>query len=72
MQCLLLIGTIVVPYMLLVKPFGETMVEVKELLCGGNQTFVVHHNSDTQLTYGLITRGGRGASLAKNLSASVT
>ncbi|CAE7194374.1 NLRC3 [Symbiodinium natans] len=67
-QCLLLIGTIVVPYMLLVKPFGETMVEVKELLCGGNQTFVVHHNSDTQLTYGLITRGGRGNS--ENLSIS--
>ncbi|CAE7947090.1 NLRC3, partial [Symbiodinium sp. KB8] len=59
-QCITLILTIIVPYMLLVKPFGETMVEVKELLCGGNQSFVLVHNADTQMTNGLITREGRG------------
>ncbi|CAE7292214.1 NLRC3, partial [Symbiodinium microadriaticum] len=58
-QCITLILTIIVPYMLLVKPFGETMVEVKELLCGGNQSFVLVHNADTQMTNGLITREGR-------------
>ncbi|CAE7262317.1 NLRC3 [Symbiodinium pilosum] len=61
-QALLLILTIIVPYMFLVKPFGQTMVEVKNLMCGGNQSFVIHHNPDTQMTNGLITRDGRGAS----------
>eukprot|EP00439_Symbiodinium_sp_Y106_P026093 s1473_g3.t1 len=68
-QCITLVLTIIVPYMLLVKPFGETMVEVKELLCGGNQTFVIFHNADTQMTNGLVTRTSRGGN-QENLSIS--
>ena len=40
----------------------NSTLQVKNLMCGGNQSFVIHHNPDTQMTNGLITRDGRGAS----------
>ena len=53
-------ATITLPWLLLLQPLGDTMLDVKEQLCGGNQTFVISHNSDSQLTYGLVTARDRG------------
>ena len=38
---LVLVATIIVPYCALLEPLGQTMLEVKSILCDGNQQFVV-------------------------------
>ena len=48
-------AVVLLAYFLLVGPLTDTMLEVKRELCGGNQSFVVTYNRDTQLTYGLVT-----------------
>lgn len=53
---ILLIGTLLGPYLLLLQPLAASMIAVKKELCGGNQTFVVGRNSDTQLNAGLVTK----------------
>jgi len=58
-QCMLLLFTAVLPYFFLLKPFGALMIDVKIELCEGNQTFVIDHNADTQLTYGFRTQYDR-------------
>ena len=54
-------------YFLLLSPLSDTMLEVKNELCAGNQTFVVSYNADTQQTIGLATRHFRNT---QNLSAT--
>ncbi|CAK9040758.1 unnamed protein product [Durusdinium trenchii] len=44
---LVLVATIIVPYCALLEPLGQTMLEVKSILCDGNQQFVVGLNSNT-------------------------
>ncbi|CAL1172819.1 unnamed protein product, partial [Cladocopium goreaui] len=66
-QCLMLFCTMWLPFGLLLRPLSKTMLEVKETLCGGNQAFVIFHNAETQLTYGLMTSQDRGLG---NLSVS--
>ncbi|CAK9005799.1 Vacuolar protein sorting-associated protein 11-like [Durusdinium trenchii] len=56
---MLLAGTLLLPYFGLLQPLGETMLMVKKELCGGNQTFVVGQNSDTQMILGYVTAGER-------------
>ena len=46
-------------YLLLLVPLADAMLATKNELCGGNQTFVVRYNPDTQLSYGLVTRSSR-------------
>lgn len=53
---ILLIGTLLGPYLLLLQPLAASMIAVKKELCGGNQTFVVGRNSDAQLNAGLVTK----------------
>ena len=53
---ILLIGTLLIPYFLLLQPLAESMITAKTELCGGNQSFVVGHNSETQQTLGLVTK----------------
>ena len=42
-------------YYLLLSPLSETMLAVKNELCGGDQAFVVSYNTDTQQTFALNT-----------------
>ncbi|CAK9112678.1 unnamed protein product [Durusdinium trenchii] len=58
----LLVGTITLPYFVLLNPLGEQMVQVKHELCAGNQTFVVGRSTETQMTVGLVTRHPQEAS----------
>ncbi|CAE7375478.1 unnamed protein product [Symbiodinium sp. CCMP2592] len=46
---------VLLSYYLLLGPLGDTMLAVKNELCGGDQAFVVAYNSDTQQTFGLKT-----------------
>ncbi|CAJ1387821.1 unnamed protein product [Effrenium voratum] len=55
---ILLIGTLLLPYFLLLQPLAESMIAVKTELCGGNQTFVVGLNSETQQAIALVTKTG--------------
>ncbi|CAK9053214.1 unnamed protein product [Durusdinium trenchii] len=59
-QCFMLFVTMWLPYAGLLRPLSVTMLEVKEELCGGNQTFVVSHSAESQITFGLVTASGRG------------
>eukprot|EP00434_Breviolum_minutum_P013330 symbB.v1.2.011748.t1/scaffold796.1/size162622/7 len=52
----LLIGALVVPFTLWLAPLSETMTDVKFEMCGGNRTFIVAFNPDTQQTVGRSTR----------------
>jgi len=52
----LLIGALVVPFTLWLAPLSETMSDVKYEMCGGNRSFIVAFNPDTQQTVGRITR----------------
>lgn len=52
----LLIGALVVPFTLWLSPLSETMTDVKFEMCGGNRTFIVAFNPDTQQTVGRVTR----------------
>ena len=58
---------VLLSYYLLLGPLGDTMLAVKNELCGGDQAFVVAYNSDTQQTFGLKTSGTRDY---QSLSAS--
>jgi len=55
---ILLVGTLLGPYLLLLAPLAESMLKVKRELCFGNQTFVVGRNPDSQLNVGLVTKSG--------------
>ncbi|CAJ1327983.1 unnamed protein product [Effrenium voratum] len=55
----LLATTMLVPYFVLLKPQSDTMLQVKWELCGGNRTFVVSRNAETQLISGLVTEDSR-------------
>ncbi|CAJ1384007.1 unnamed protein product [Effrenium voratum] len=59
---ILLIGTLLIPYLFLLQPLAESMIAVKIELCGGNQTFVIGRNSETQQNIGLVTKSGFDAS----------
>ena len=54
----LLFATLLVPYLVLLQPLGATMAAVKWELCGGNQTFVLAQNAQTQVVTGLATTRG--------------
>ena len=69
-QCLMLLLTMWLPFVILLRPLSATMLEVKENLCGGNQAFVIYHNPETQLTYGLNTRDQRDLGQSADLSVS--
>ena len=45
---LVLLGTLLVPYLIMLQPLGETMASVKRELCGGIQNFVLAQNAQTQ------------------------
>ncbi|CAK9090239.1 Uncharacterized protein SCF082_LOCUS42568 [Durusdinium trenchii] len=60
--------TVLLSYSFLVVPLTNNMLAVKTELCGGNRTFVVAYNPETQTTFGLVTAQSRG--LESNLSAS--
>ena len=47
-----LVALILVVYFSLLVPLGDTMLKVKNELCGGTQTFIVRYNEDTQIPYG--------------------
>lgn len=47
----LLVGTITLPYFVLLNPLGEQMVQVKHELCAGNQTFVVGRSTEAGPKY---------------------
>ncbi|CAJ1359734.1 unnamed protein product [Effrenium voratum] len=66
----LLVGTVMVPYFLLLEPQGELMLATKMEMCGGNQTFVVGKNQDTQVIVGLNTEA-LGANQARLLQEAV-
>ena len=59
---ILLIGTLLIPYFLLLQPLAESMISVKTELCGGNQNFVVGLNSETQQAIALATKSRVDAS----------
>ena len=59
---ILLIGTLLIPYFLFLQPLAESMIAVKTELCGGNQTFVVGFNSETQQAIALVTKSDFDAS----------
>ena len=44
-----LLGTLLIPYLVLLQPLGQTMAAVKYELCGGIQTFVLAQNAETQV-----------------------
>jgi len=52
----LILMTVLLSYTLLLVPLSNTMQTVKNELCGGNQTFVVSYNRETQEIIGLRTR----------------
>ncbi|CAE7260639.1 unnamed protein product [Symbiodinium microadriaticum] len=54
-----LVALILVVYFSLLVPLGDTMLKVKNELCGGTQTFIVRYNEDTQIPYGLSTTASR-------------
>ena len=56
--------TFFVPFFGLLEPLGESMLAVKTELCGGNQTFVVARNSDTQMVLGYATASVRDGTLS--------
>ena len=58
-----LIVLVFLAYYLLLVPLSDTMLAVKNELCGGDQTFVVSYNSDSQQTYGLMTKETRDYSI---------
>jgi hypothetical protein len=39
---------LVIPFTTLLQPLTSTMLSVKHQMCGGNRTFIVTFNSDTQ------------------------
>lgn len=47
---------LVIPFTTLLQPLTSTMLSVKHQMCGGNRTFIVTFNSDTQQTIGKTTR----------------
>jgi len=67
----LLAGTVLMPYFLLLEPQGELMLATKMEMCGGNQTFVVGQNQDTQIIVGFNTELGHDPSQASALEKSV-
>ena len=60
MLFLLLLSTLLVPYLAFLKPLTDTMISVKQELCGGNQTFVISQNPQTQVILGYVSQDGRG------------
>lgn len=58
---LLLLGTFLLPYVSLLQPLGVAMMDVKREMCGGNQTFVVGENAQTQVVLGYKTATGRSS-----------
>ncbi|CAE7576878.1 unnamed protein product [Symbiodinium natans] len=59
----LLACALLLPYLFMLKPLGESMSTVKFELCGGMQEFVVSYNQDIQMTYALQTVPERGVEL---------
>ncbi|CAE7608948.1 unnamed protein product [Symbiodinium natans] len=53
---------LLVPYLVLVLPLTQRMLEVKREMCFGIQNFVVAYNSDVGMAYGLITAEKRNQS----------
>ena len=62
-----LLVLVLTSHFVLLAPLTDTMLDVKNELCGGIQTFVVSYNTDTQQTIGLATAPSRNA---RNLSAT--
>lgn len=58
-HCSTLVTIVLVAYFALLVPLQQTMLAVKVQMCGGNRTFVVSHNSETQRTIGLVTIASR-------------
>ena len=55
----LILTAVLLAYYILIAPLQSTMLEVKIELCGGNQSFVVSYNRDTQVTHGLVTASAK-------------
>ena len=51
----LVLAAVMLAYCMLLTPLTKTMLSVKNELCGGNQSFVVSYNRDTQVTHGFVT-----------------
>ena len=60
-HCISLLLLVFTSYFLLLAPLSDTMLNVKQELCGGNQTFVAAFNPDTQFTFGKVTADSRYA-----------
>ena len=58
-HCSTLVTIVLVAYFALLVPLQQTMLAVKVEMCGGNRTFVVSQNSETQRTIGLVTIASR-------------
>eukprot|EP00438_Fugacium_kawagutii_P016809 Skav203768 [mRNA] locus=scaffold206:110403:111860:+ [translate_table: standard] len=54
-----LVMVVLIAYFALLFPLQQAMLEVKLEMCGGNRTFVVSQNSETQRTIGLVTIASR-------------
>ena len=64
-----LVALVVCTYTYQLGPLTDQMVSLKNELCGGNQTFVVGFNPQTQLTHALVT-AGFSETLQRNLTLS--
>ena len=63
-----MLGVLIIStYLFLLVPLGDTMLAVKNELCGGNQTFVVRYNEAMQSAIGLTTTFSQDD---RNLTAS--
>ncbi|CAE7298639.1 unnamed protein product [Symbiodinium necroappetens] len=63
-----LVALVSCTYFFQLAPLTDAMLDLKNELCGGNQTFVVGFNPDTQLTHGLVTP--TGLEIGRNLTLS--
>ncbi|CAE7526346.1 unnamed protein product [Symbiodinium microadriaticum] len=55
----MLLIMLLVPYLVLIVPLTQRMLEVKREMCFGIQNFVVAYNSDVGMAYGLMTNEKR-------------
>jgi len=55
----MLLVMLLVPYLVLIVPLTQRMLEVKREMCFGIQNFVVAYNSDVGMAYGLMTNEKR-------------
>eukprot|EP00439_Symbiodinium_sp_Y106_P069649 s538_g12.t1 len=60
----LLLTTLLIPYVVLLQPLGQTMSDVKWEMCAGNQNFVVVQNAETQVITGMDTKNYSAADIS--------